>query len=198
MIREVLRMGDPRLWQKSAAQSKQFDTPELRELLHGHAGHDGASERRRPRRAADRRAAARGDLRRDIATRAIPDAEDGARHGADQPRARRRSADEIEEGWEGCLSVPGMRGWVPRYHEAALLAASTSRATASTARWKASTPASCSTNRPPRRRPLPDAHPRLPRFGFNEALFPGQALPAEESEAGVWITGRMANCSRQD
>jgi len=23
--------------------------------------------------------------------------------------------DEIEEGWEGCLSVPGMRGWVPRW-----------------------------------------------------------------------------------
>jgi peptide deformylase len=22
---------------------------------------------------------------------------------------------EIEEGWEGCLSVPGMRGWVPRF-----------------------------------------------------------------------------------
>jgi peptide deformylase len=25
-------------------------------------------------------------------------------------------ADEMEEGWEGCLSVPGMRGLVPRYH----------------------------------------------------------------------------------
>jgi peptide deformylase len=24
--------------------------------------------------------------------------------------------DEVEEGWEGCLSVPGMRGLVPRYH----------------------------------------------------------------------------------
>ena len=23
--------------------------------------------------------------------------------------------DVEEEGWEGCLSVPGMRGWVPRY-----------------------------------------------------------------------------------
>lgn len=23
--------------------------------------------------------------------------------------------DEVEEGWEGCLSVPGMRGLVPRY-----------------------------------------------------------------------------------
>jgi peptide deformylase len=23
--------------------------------------------------------------------------------------------EEIEEGWEGCLSVPGLRGWVPRF-----------------------------------------------------------------------------------
>jgi peptide deformylase len=26
-------------------------------------------------------------------------------------------ADEMEEGWEGCLSVPGMRGLVPRYRD---------------------------------------------------------------------------------
>jgi peptide deformylase len=25
-------------------------------------------------------------------------------------------SNEVEEGWEGCLSVPGMRGWVPRWH----------------------------------------------------------------------------------
>lgn len=24
-------------------------------------------------------------------------------------------SDETEEGWEGCLSVPGLRGWVPRW-----------------------------------------------------------------------------------
>ena len=24
-------------------------------------------------------------------------------------------SDEIEDGWEGCLSVPGMRGMVPRF-----------------------------------------------------------------------------------
>jgi peptide deformylase len=24
---------------------------------------------------------------------------------------------EMEEGWEGCLSVPGMRGWVPHYRQ---------------------------------------------------------------------------------
>jgi peptide deformylase len=26
-------------------------------------------------------------------------------------------SDEMEEGWEGCLSVPGMRGLVPRYQQ---------------------------------------------------------------------------------
>jgi peptide deformylase len=25
--------------------------------------------------------------------------------------------EELESGWEGCLSVPGMRGWVPRYQQ---------------------------------------------------------------------------------
>ena len=30
-------------------------------------------------------------------------------------RSSSRSRDEMEEGWEGCLSVPGMRGLVPRY-----------------------------------------------------------------------------------
>ena len=24
-------------------------------------------------------------------------------------------SDDMEEGWEGCLSVPGLRGWVPRH-----------------------------------------------------------------------------------
>jgi len=26
-------------------------------------------------------------------------------------------APTIEEGWEGCLSVPGLRGWVPRWSQ---------------------------------------------------------------------------------
>ncbi len=30
------------------------------------------------------------------------------------PRIIHHSA-QMESGWEGCLSVPGMRGWVPRY-----------------------------------------------------------------------------------
>ena len=41
MIREVLRMGDPRLWQASQPVS-EFDTPELHAAAAGHARHDGA------------------------------------------------------------------------------------------------------------------------------------------------------------
>ena len=26
-------------------------------------------------------------------------------------------SEQVTEGWEGCLSVPGLRGWVPRYSE---------------------------------------------------------------------------------
>jgi peptide deformylase len=41
--------------------------------------------------------------------------------------------ESVEEGWEGCLSVPGMRGLVPRYKRCAI-AASISSASRSTAR----------------------------------------------------------------
>ena len=41
--------------------------------------------------------------------------------------------DEMEEGWEGCLSVPGLRGLVPRF-TACATRASTSTAGASSAR----------------------------------------------------------------
>jgi peptide deformylase len=87
---------------------------------------------------------------------------------------------EVEEGWEGCLSVPGMRGWVPR--------------------WKRLRYWGCDENGIRFSREVEDFHARvvqhecdhldgilypmrirdLSKFGFNEALFPGQELPAEE------------------
>jgi peptide deformylase len=42
-----------------------------------------------------------------------PEAPAGAGHRADQSRNLTPLRRE-EEGWEGCLSVPGLRGWVPR------------------------------------------------------------------------------------
>lgn len=51
---------------------------------------------------------------------------------------------EEDEGWEGCLSVPGLRGLV-RAYGACAIKVSISMAWRSIARWKASTRASCST-----------------------------------------------------
>jgi len=86
---------------------------------------------------------------------------------------------EMEEGWEGCLSVPGMRGLVPRYKRL---------------RYQGFDP-----HGKPIDRVVADFHARvvqhecdhlagilypmrirdLRNFGFNEELFPGQDLKDE-------------------
>jgi len=112
MIREVLKMGDPRLLQQ-AQPLDQFDTPELHALL--------------------------TDMRDTMAHLsgaglAAPQIGIGLQvviFGVDQnpryPRAEEIPhtvlinlvltplSDELVEGWEGCLSVPGLRGMVPRH-----------------------------------------------------------------------------------
>jgi peptide deformylase len=87
---------------------------------------------------------------------------------------------ELDEGWEGCLSVPGMRGLVPRYKRLRY--------------------SGVDETGKPFQRDASDFHARvvqhevdhldgilypmrirdLTKFGFNEALFPGQELPAED------------------
>jgi peptide deformylase len=84
--------------------------------------------------------------------------------------------EEMEEGWEGCLSVPGMRGLVPRYRNL---------------RYTGVDAAGC-----PIDRTVSDFHARvvqhevdhldgilyprrirdLRQFGFTDTLFPGQEL----------------------
>ena len=84
--------------------------------------------------------------------------------------------DAMEEGWEGCLSVPGMRGLVPRYQRL---------------RYRGFDPFGA-----PIDRTVSDFHARvvqhevdhllgilypmrirdLRNFGFNETLFPGQTI----------------------
>jgi peptide deformylase len=113
-IREVLKMGDPRLL-AVAEPVREFGTPELATLL------------------VDMR-----DTMRDLngAGLAAPQIGVGLRvviFGMDanprypdidpvpytvliNPVLTPLSAD-LEDGWEGCLSVPGMRGLVPRYRE---------------------------------------------------------------------------------
>ena len=95
MIREALRMGDPRLWRVSAPV-ETFGTRELEELLQDMR---------------DTMAAQNG------AGLAAPQIGVGLRvviFGVVNPVLTPLSAD-TEEGWEGCLSVPGLRGVVPRY-----------------------------------------------------------------------------------
>jgi peptide deformylase len=112
MIREVLKMGDPRLLEK-ALPVRRFGTPDLDELL--------------------------GDMRDTMAylngaglaapqigvglqvvifgvhqNPRYPDAEEVPDTVLINPLLTPLS-DELEEGWEGCLSVPGLRGMVPRY-----------------------------------------------------------------------------------
>jgi peptide deformylase len=53
--------------------------------------------------------------------------------------------DDEDQAWEGCLSVPGLRGWVPRPSTSAT-PGSTATAIRLTGRSTASTPASFSTN----------------------------------------------------
>ncbi|MGH8598472.1 MAG: peptide deformylase, partial [Gammaproteobacteria bacterium] len=113
MIREILRMGDPRLLEV-ALPVREFDTPALRELLNDmlqtmHAAHGAGL------------AAPQIGVRLRVVI-----------FGDDEPNPRYPEAphvpatilinpvlepldDTLEDGWEGCLSVPGLRGVVPRF-----------------------------------------------------------------------------------
>jgi peptide deformylase len=112
MIREVLRMGDPRLWQASRAVQR-FGTPELEALLRDlrdtMAAKNGAGL-----------AAPQIGVPLQVVVFGVesspryPDAEAVPYTELVNPVLTPLS-DEMEEGWEGCLSVPGLRGVVPRY-----------------------------------------------------------------------------------
>ncbi len=112
-IRPILKMGDPRLL-RVARPVTEFGTPWLAELLQDMQ---------------DTMAAANG------AGLAAPQIAEGWQvviFGTGAPNPRYPEApvvprtvlinpvieplgDEMEEGWEGCLSVPGLRGVVPRH-----------------------------------------------------------------------------------
>jgi peptide deformylase len=177
MIRDVLRMGDPRLWQKSLPVTR-FDTKELSELLQDMrdtmAHLDGAGLA----------APQIGVLLRVVifgvrANPRYPGVDEVPDTVLINPELGALS-DELEEGWEGCLSVPGMRGWVPRYRQL---------------HYKGRDEKGM-----PFERTVEGFHARVvqhevdhldgvlypmrirdfTRFGFNEALFPDQDLPPED------------------
>ncbi len=112
MIRAVLRMGDPRLWQVSAPVER-FGTPELNALLvdmrDTMAALNGAGL-----------AAPQIGVLQQVVIFGVernpryPDAEPVPYTELVNP-VLTALAPEMEDGWEGCLSVPGLRGVVPRY-----------------------------------------------------------------------------------
>jgi peptide deformylase len=112
MIREILRMGDARLLQR-AAEVDQVPSRELDALL---------ADMRETMRAADGAGLAAPQI--GVGLRVVIF---GLEHNPRYPDAPpvpytelvnpvlTPLGDDLEEGWEGCLSVPGLRGVVPRY-----------------------------------------------------------------------------------
>ena len=111
-IRTVLRMGDARLLQRAEPVSR-FDTPELHALL---------ADMRDTMHSLDGAGLAAPQI--GVGLRVVifgveknpryPDAEEVPQTVLINPVITPLGG-EIEEGWEGCLSVPGMRGLVPRH-----------------------------------------------------------------------------------
>ena len=111
-VREVLRMGDRRLLQPSAPVSG-FGSADLNALL---------DDMRDTMRALDGVGLAAPQIGANLRVVIFgvdenlryPEAESVPQTVLINPVLTPLS-DEMEEGWEGCLSVPGMRGLVPRY-----------------------------------------------------------------------------------
>ncbi len=112
-IREILRMGDPRLL-RIAQPIAAFDTAELHLLvrdmfdtMHAASGAGLAA----PQIGVDLQLVIFGT---DALNPRYPDAPPVPRTVLLNPLIAPIGSDE-EEGWEGCLSVPGLRGVVPRF-----------------------------------------------------------------------------------
>ena len=111
-IRPVLRMGDPFLLQR-AAEVTDFDSPELKtiitDMLDTMKAEDGAGLAA-PQIGVDLRIVVFGFENNPR----YPDALSVPRTVLINPVITPLS-DLMDETWEGCLSVPGLRGIVPRY-----------------------------------------------------------------------------------
>jgi len=111
MIRDILKMGDPRLL-RVAQPVRDFGSPELNILVEDmfdtmrHAGGVGLAA---PQIGVDLQVVIFGFE----ASQRYPDAPAVPQTILCNPVITPLS-DELEEGWEGCLSVPGLRGIVPR------------------------------------------------------------------------------------
>ncbi len=112
MIREVLKMGDLRLLEKSQPV-EAFGTPQLRELIadmRDTMAHLNGAGLAAPQIGVPLQVVIFGVTRNPR----YPDAEEVPDTVLVNPVITPIGA-EMEEDWEGCLSVPGMRGVVPRF-----------------------------------------------------------------------------------
>ncbi len=111
-VREVLKMGDPRLL-RVARPVEAFGTPELNQLL---------QDMVETMRHLDGAGLAAPQIGVDLQVVMFevahnpryPDADDVPFTVLINP-VLTPLTDQMEEGWEGCLSIPGMRGMVPRH-----------------------------------------------------------------------------------
>lgn len=111
-VREILKMGDPRLLQQAEAVT-EFGTPELQALIADmfdtmHAA-DGAGLAA-PQIGVNLQLVIFGFRQSPRYPDAPPVPETVLLNPVLEPLS-----DAMENGWEGCLSVPGLRGVVPRY-----------------------------------------------------------------------------------
>ena len=111
-VRSVLKMGDPLLLQR-AAEVGRFDAPELHALIQDMhdtmEAMDGAGIAA-PQIGVSQRVVIFGVGKNPR----YPDAEQVPYTVLINPKVT-PLGNEMEDGWEGCLSVPGLRGIVPRY-----------------------------------------------------------------------------------
>lgn len=113
MIREVLKMGDPRLL-AMAKPVTDFAAPELQSLLgdmHDTMEHLNGAGLAAPQIGVGLQVVIFGVTNNPR----YPQAEEVPYTVLINP-VLEPVTDEMEEAWEGCLSVPGLRGIVPRYN----------------------------------------------------------------------------------
>jgi peptide deformylase len=173
-IKPVLRMGDPVLYQV-AEKVTEFDTPDLHALIQDM--HDTMTEMNGAGIAAPQIGVSLQVVMFGVGKNPrYPDAEEVPFTILINPELI-PVGNEEEDGWEGCLSVPGMRGVVPRFQHL---------------RYKGFDPQGNVIDRT-----VSGFHARvvqhecdhlfgilypmrirdLTKFGFNDVLFPGITLP---------------------
>ena len=111
-VREILKMGDPRLL-RIAQPVREFATPALHSLIedmHATMAAANGAGLAAPQIGVDLQLVIFGFERNERYPEAPPVPMTVLINPSITP-----IGDEMEEGWEGCLSVPGLRGVVPRH-----------------------------------------------------------------------------------